>query len=82
MTDNDKLALWQANFDMAVYQLEKRTGLQLTGLSPIEMTLKVKEWARANKTPLERISYPEEPAFPSPKKFMGGTLENLAIINS
>lgn len=81
MMDNDRLALWQANFDMAVYQLEKRTGLQLMGLSPREMTLKVKEWARANKMQLERASYAEQRSLPQ-KKFTGGTLRGLEIANT
>lgn len=81
MTDNDRLALWQATFDMAVYQLEKRTGLQLTGLSPSEMTLKVKEWAGGNNMSLDRVSYPEQPAFPA-KKLRGGTLGKVQITNT
>lgn len=49
MTDLEKLAQWQATMDMAIYKMEKRTGLRLAGLSPSELSQKIKEWADANR---------------------------------
>jgi hypothetical protein len=54
MTNVDNLARWQAAMDMAIYKFEKRTGLTLAGLPPAEITKRINEWARANKSP-ERL---------------------------
>ena len=58
MTGNnlDNLARWQATMDMAVYKFEKRTGLKLAGLPPVEISKRIEEWTRANKLP-DRPSY-------------------------
>jgi hypothetical protein len=56
MTDLDRLAQWQATMDMAIYKLEKRTGLRLAGLSPSQIAQKVKEWPIANKMRSQRSS--------------------------
>ncbi len=50
MTNLDNLARWQATMDMAVYKFEKRTGLKLAGLSPPEISQRIKEWTSANKS--------------------------------
>jgi hypothetical protein len=50
MTDLDNLARWQAMMDMAVYKFEKRTGLNLAGLSPPEIAERIKKWTSANRS--------------------------------
>jgi hypothetical protein len=50
--------LWQGTVDLAVATLEKRTGLQLAGLSQPEITERVREWLKAkqNGTPGSTVS--------------------------
>jgi hypothetical protein len=55
MTNVDNLARWQAAMDMAIYKFEKRTGLTLAGLPPDEIKKRIKEWARANKSPERQV---------------------------
>ena len=38
---------WQETVDNAVTRLETQTGLALTGLSQLEITVKVREWMKA-----------------------------------
>jgi len=38
---------WQETVDMAVTRLEEKTGLSLTGLSQLEISLQVREWIKA-----------------------------------
>lgn len=56
MSDLDNLARWQATMDMAVYKFEKRTGLKLAGLSPTEISQRIKQWTSGHKL-TDRTAY-------------------------
>ena len=49
MTDTPRSLMWQDTVAKAVASMEQRTGLQLAGLPPTEITSQVQLWIQAKK---------------------------------
>ena len=47
---------WQETVETAVTRLEEKTGLALAGLTPMEISLQVREWMKAKAESLQSES--------------------------